>query len=126
MNETLQVIAARYACRDFTGEMVEEASLRAIARAAVEAPSALNRQPWRVVVVKDRELMGEMEAEGMRQLAAMEDSSGYGRIMSRAEAFQKRLQFPKGYVFGCAVLLGYGRQGKAPHAPDLEKIVFVE
>lgn len=57
--------------------------LRAIAAAAVQAPSGMNRQAWRVIVVKNGELMREMEKEGMARLAGMEDRSLYNRIMER-------------------------------------------
>jgi nitroreductase len=83
MNETLKVIAERYTCRDYRSEMPPDEILRAIAEAAIQAPSGMNRQMWRVIVVKDRELMRDMEAEGLSFLAGMEDQSGYRRIMDR-------------------------------------------
>lgn len=83
MNETLEVIAKRYSCRDYREEMPSDEILWAIARAAVQAPSGMNRQAWRVIVVKDRALMKDMETEGMSYLAGMEDKSAYNRIMDR-------------------------------------------
>jgi nitroreductase len=43
----------------------------------------MNRQPWHVIVVTDKALIGELDTEGMRILAASEDKSAYERIMSR-------------------------------------------
>ena len=43
----------------------------------------MNRQAWRVVVVKDRALMREMEAEGMERIARMEDQTLHNRIIER-------------------------------------------
>ncbi|WP_099204102.1 nitroreductase [Scatolibacter rhodanostii] len=83
MNETLKAIENRYSCRDFKPEMLSEEVLQAIAKAAVQAPSAMNRQPWRIVVVKDQELMQEIEQEGLKTLSDMEDKSAYNRIMER-------------------------------------------
>jgi nitroreductase len=83
MNETLKTIAERYTCRDYKGETPPDEILKAIAEAAIEAPSGMNRQAWRVIVVKDRTLMREMESEGMSYLAGMEDKSSYNRIMDR-------------------------------------------
>ena len=83
MNETLQVIAKRYSCRDFQNEMPSDELLQAIAKAAIQAPSGMNRQAWRVIVVKDKTLMQDMESEGMSYLAGMEDKSAYNRIMAR-------------------------------------------
>ena len=83
MNETLKVIARRYTCRDYKGEMPPDEILRAIAEAAIRAPSGMNRQAWRVIVVTDRDLIGDMEDEGMSYLAGMADKSSYNRIMER-------------------------------------------
>jgi nitroreductase len=83
MNETLRLIEARYSCRAYTDELPTKAELEAIAKAAVAAPSAMNRQGWRVIVVTNRQLIDEMEAEAMRVLAEADDKSAYERIMSR-------------------------------------------
>jgi nitroreductase len=83
MNETLRLIEARYSCRAFTDVLPEKAELEAIAKAAVAAPSGMNRQAWRVIVVTNRQLIDEMEAEAMRVLSEAEDKSSYERIMSR-------------------------------------------
>jgi nitroreductase len=83
MNETLKVIAERYSCRDFKDIMPSDEILQAIADAAIQAPSGMNRQAWRVIVVKDTELIKDMEAEGMSYLSNMEDKSSYNRIMDR-------------------------------------------
>lgn len=81
MNETLNVIAKRYSCRDFKDEMPPDEILQAIAEAAIQAPSGMNRQAWRVIVVKDKDLIQDLESEGMSYLANMEDKSSYNRIM---------------------------------------------
>ena len=83
MNEVLKTIAVRYSCRQFNGIMPEASKLQAIAQAAVAAPSSRNRQPWRVIVVKNKSLMDEMEAQGMAAIRAMADKSLYDRIMAR-------------------------------------------
>ncbi len=83
MNETLKVIAERYTCRDYKAEMPPDEILQAIAKAAIEAPSGMNRQAWRVIVVKNMDLIRDMESEGMNYLAGMEDKSSYNRIMDR-------------------------------------------
>lgn len=83
MNETLNVIAKRYACRDYKSEMPSDEILKAIADAAIQAPSGMNRQGWRIIVVKDQQLIKDLEAEGMSYLASLEDKSAYQRIMDR-------------------------------------------
>lgn len=83
MNSTLKTIAERFSCRSFTNQLPEKEELMAIAQAAIQAPSGMNRQGWHVIVVKDKTIIEEMEAEGMRILSAMDDKSMYERIMAR-------------------------------------------
>lgn len=81
--DTLESIHARYSCRAFANQMPGDEALRAVAHAAIAAPSAMNRQPWQVIVLKNPELLAELEAEGMQNLAALPDKSIYKRIQSR-------------------------------------------
>lgn len=83
MNETLKIIFNRYSCRDFTDKMPDDSDIELIAKAAVAAPSAMDRQPWRCIVVKNRQLIDDMETEGMNALKSAGDKSGYNRIMER-------------------------------------------
>jgi nitroreductase len=83
MNEVLKVIEERYSCRDFTGAPLADEQIRAIAAAAVAAPSANNSQRWRVCAVTNRHLVDELEAEGMSAISAMPDQSLHERIQSR-------------------------------------------
>ncbi len=83
MNETLKVIAKRYSCRDYKEGLPPDTLLEAIAEAAIQAPSGMNRQAWRVIVVKDQALIKEMEAEGLAYLAGMEDKILYDKIMAQ-------------------------------------------
>jgi nitroreductase len=61
MNATLDVIRSRYSCRSFGPEAVPLETLQAIGQAAIQAPSAYNAQPWSVIVVADRALIGKIE-----------------------------------------------------------------
>lgn len=83
MNDTLKTIANRFSCRSFTDGMPEQKHLDAIAQAAIQAPSGMNRQGWHVIVVKNKGVMDDMEAEGMKLLSCMEDQSTYERVMAR-------------------------------------------
>jgi nitroreductase len=82
-NDTFQSIFTRYSCREFTDKMPSDEDLELLGKAAVAAPSGMNRQLWRVIIVKNQTLMADMEAEGLRNLKAMPDQSLYQRIMSR-------------------------------------------
>jgi nitroreductase len=83
MNEPLKTIMDRYSCRDFTGEPLTGTQVNAIAEAALASPSAMNRQPWHVIIITKKSIIDELDAEGMKILSAADDKSGYDRIMSR-------------------------------------------
>jgi nitroreductase len=44
----------------------------------------------------------------------------------REDELKKRLQFPEGYDFGIAVLLGTAKTGKAPHELDQAKVTYIK
>ncbi len=69
----MEVIKLRRSIRSFEdrrvpGDMVEE-----LLRAAMQAPSAKNQQPWRFMVLEDRELLDKL-AEGLT----------YGKMLAQA------------------------------------------
>jgi nitroreductase len=55
--ETLEAIHTRRSVRTFTDEQVSDDKVEVLLRAAMAAPSANNRQPWRFVVVRDRDTL---------------------------------------------------------------------
>lgn len=81
--DTIETIRTRYSCRAFTEKMPSDSDLQTIAQAGVCAPSGMNRQLWRVIVLKNQELIQELEREGMKNLAALPDKSTYERILTR-------------------------------------------
>ena len=83
MNTVLKAIEERFSCRNYTDKVIEEKDISAIAQAAIQAPSGMNRQNWQVIVIKDKSIVEEMEAAGMKILTDMEDKTAYERIMSR-------------------------------------------
>ena len=83
MNDTLKAIAGRYSCRDFAETPLTGAQIESLTEAALAAPSAMNRQPWHIIVITDKSVIDELDDEGMNILAASEDKSGYERMKSR-------------------------------------------
>jgi len=83
MNEVLKAIAERYSCRDFTGEPLTKEQVEALVEAALAAPSAMNLQPWHVIMITDKGLLDDMNDETMKILEAEEGQAGYKRIMER-------------------------------------------
>ena len=56
----LENIHNRKSVRQFTSEPVSDQQIETILRAAMAAPTAVNYQPWRFVVVTDREQLNDM------------------------------------------------------------------
>jgi len=81
-SETLDVIARRYACRAYNDTPVPTDILHTVAEAGVRAPSAVNRQPWRFIVISDKAALDEIGAAGLENLKTA-DEAGYERILSR-------------------------------------------
>jgi F420 biosynthesis protein FbiB-like protein len=79
--DTLEAIAARRSIRKFKDTPVPNEAVETILKAAIQAPSGNNRQPWRFVVVKEderTEMVRDMR-EGIDQLAAMGINLGSSR-----------------------------------------------
>jgi len=83
MTETLKNIKERYSCRGFSATPLSESQISELTDAALAAPSARNMQPWHVVVVSDKKLIGELDAEGMKELGTLEDKSMYNLMNER-------------------------------------------
>ena len=52
-NQAINNIMTRVSVREFTGEKISEEQLDTLLRAAMSAPSAINKQPWAFIVVTD-------------------------------------------------------------------------
>ena len=83
MSEVLQVIKERYSCRSYNGEALTKEQVEALAFAAVAAPSAMNKQPWQIVVVTNKTMIDEMNDTVMEYLSKQEDKTVYERMMGR-------------------------------------------
>ena len=60
----LDVIMTRTSIRSFTGEAVSKDQLETILKAGMAAPTAMNGQPWRFVVVTDQDKIKETFGAG--------------------------------------------------------------
>ena len=58
-NQAIQNIMTRVSVREFTGEKISEAQIDTLLRAAMSAPSAINKQPWAFIVVTDEAKIAE-------------------------------------------------------------------
>ncbi len=76
-NAVLAALQQRASCKAFTNEPLAEGELLAIAQAAIQSPSATNKQPWQVIVVTDRSILDEMEAETLRIMGQLPAYQGF-------------------------------------------------
>ncbi|WP_292468313.1 nitroreductase [Methanolobus sp.] len=60
MKETIDTILSRRSVRKFTSDEVTDEDIKTILEAGRWAPSGLNNQPWKFIVIKNRENMNEL------------------------------------------------------------------
>jgi len=63
--EIMDAIYHRRAVREYTGEVVDQPTIKSLLQAAAQAPSAVNQQPWVFVVIQDTALL-ELERYSTR------------------------------------------------------------
>ena len=82
MNPIQQAIRDRYSCRDFSGVPLSKEQVTALAEAALAAPSAMNLQPWHIIIITDKALLEEYDADAM---SILKDSNpeAYKRMADR-------------------------------------------
>jgi nitroreductase len=66
--EFLEVLRSRRAVRDFKADAIAPHVLRRLVDAAIQAPSAMNDQPWRFSIVTDPVLLERMSTAAKRHL----------------------------------------------------------
>ncbi|MBO7067083.1 MAG: TonB family protein [Bacteroidaceae bacterium] len=76
-NEVINTIMARRSVRKYLDKPVEHKKLEAIVRCGINAPSAMNRQPWIIRVVEDQKLIADVtevyKRENAEQVARDKD-----------------------------------------------------
>jgi nitroreductase len=75
MKDILSIIRARRSIRNFSGKKLTSADISRILEAGRWAPSGLNNQPWRFLVIEDKELRNRISV-----------FTSYGSILRRAAA----------------------------------------
>lgn len=66
-----QAIYSRRSVREFTAEPVEQKVLRDLIEAAVQAPSAVNQQPWSFCVVEDKAVLARISREAKAHMLSV-------------------------------------------------------
>jgi len=73
-NATLTTISVRRSHRAYTEEPVSREHIDLLIKACLEAPSAINKQPWHISVVQNQELLDDINAEIRAQVMARAES----------------------------------------------------
>ena len=76
-NAVLDTIAARRSHRAYQDTPVTQAQLDALLVACLQSPSAVNKQPWHISVVRDKQLLSDINdatREGMMRKEAAQRS----------------------------------------------------
>lgn len=60
MEKGLKEIFQRFSCRNFENKQVEKSDIEIILRAAMQAPSAGNQQPWEFIVVDKPDILEKL------------------------------------------------------------------
>lgn len=72
-NVTIEDIMTRCSVRSYTDRKVSKETIDTLLRAAMSAPTAVNKQPWRMVVVDSRELLDSI-ATGFGSMQMAEEA----------------------------------------------------
>ena len=92
--------------------------------------------PCMIMVASDGSAFASMDCGILSQnIALAAHALGLGSVICgmagiplsgpRGEALKKRLQFPEGYGFGIAVLVGTAKSSKAAHDPAQAKVTYI-
>jgi nitroreductase len=88
-----RAIYSRRAVREYTTQSVDEATIRRLIDAAIQAPSAVNEQPWIFTVVRDQALLDRISAAAKAHVLAAPPEG------MTPEHLHRRLDDPDFHVF---------------------------
>lgn len=80
MNEVLNTIKTRFACRTYQNKPIEFEKIEAITTAGLHAPSAFNGQPWHIIAISDKTVMDEINYYVMGLLRDEDDLANHDLI----------------------------------------------
>ena len=82
MTPVVKAIKDRYSCRNFSPAPLSKEQVTTLAEAALAAPSAMNLQPWHIIVITDKALIDEYDADAMAILK-QQNAEAYRRMADR-------------------------------------------
>jgi nitroreductase len=92
-------IMGRRAVRDYTAQAVDEPTINRLIDAAVNAPSAVNQQPWTFTVVRDQTVLERISRDAKSHMIATMAGNPH------ADHFRVRLSDPNFHIFYHAPVL---------------------
>jgi nitroreductase len=95
-----EAIYTRRAVREYSAEAVDEKTIRQLIDAAVQAPSAVNQQPWSFCVVRDKALLARISREARTHLLKTSPA-----LLMSSPRFQQLLSNPDFDIFYHAPVL---------------------
>jgi nitroreductase len=97
--DLIEAIAGRRAVREYTTEAVDAQTIRRLIAAAVQAPSAVNQQPWTFTIIRDQAVLDRISRDAKSHMLATMPPS------SNSDHFRSRLGDPGFQVFYHAPVL---------------------
>jgi len=101
-----EAIYTRRATRAFTAEAVDDGSLRELIDAAIQAPSAVNQQPWAFFVVREKALLTQISAKAKAYMLA---STPSGLLSHHFETIFSDAQFDIFYAAPTLIVISSAR-----------------
>jgi nitroreductase len=98
--DALEAIHTRRSIRAFDGKPVPPGQIETLLRAAMAAPSAGNAQPWRFVVVTDRDILDKIP--DIHPYASMVRTAPVGILVLGDSSLEK---YPGYWVLDCAAAI---------------------
>ena len=80
-----EAIHGRRAVREYTTARVDQGLVQQLIEAAIQAPSALNRQPWLFTIISDQHLLAEISEKSKAYLLATLSNGSLGQLRKMLE-----------------------------------------
>jgi nitroreductase len=110
--DTMSAIYQRRAVRSYTDEKIEKATIEALLDAAVQAPTALHREPWAFVVIQNKERLRQYSDRAKSLLLAEQKATSFFQAAEpRALAVLSDPNFNIFYDAGTLVVVGCKARG---------------
>jgi len=111
--DIMETIYTRRAVREFTAEPIDVHVLEKLIDAAVQAPSAINQQPWSFFVVRDKKLLARISREAKAYLLENPPAG------SASHRFEEMLRDPDFDIFyGAPALIVIASMAESPWAVE--------